>query len=80
MDKKVMLEFFFNNNSFNALAQEISANKTLFQSVAASVGLRQIFSSSNSASMPVSLLQYPFAPRTHIFISDEALPSSTGMS
>ena len=25
MDKKVMLEFFFNNNSFNALAQEISA-------------------------------------------------------
>ena len=26
MDKKVMLEFFFNNNSFNALAQEISAS------------------------------------------------------
>lgn len=58
----------------------IFPNSTLSQSVGASVGLRYIFSSSNSASIPVSLFRYSFAPRTHIRISDEQPPPSTGRS
>ena len=58
----------------------IFPNSTLSQSVGARVGLRYIFSSSNSASIPVSQFQYPLAPRTHIRISEEQFPPRTGRS